>query len=140
MSELAKALHKAQGPGSHPNEESAVLHAMCFAPERPGRQHAQRPIYERILSRVVCGVSECWHYCGVRNKFGYGRITYQGRTQVVHRIIYEVVNGPIQAGLYALHSCDNPSCVNPNHMRLGTYSDNIRDSYERGRRRPRGRK
>lgn len=134
MTKIAAALVKAQASGAHPSEEAAVLHAHFYAPERPGQQHARRPIHERILSRVMFGASDCWHYCGVRNRFGYGRITYLGKTQVVHRLLYEAVNGPIPHGLYALHQCDNPSCVNPAHIRLGTYSDNIRESYQRGRR------
>ena len=133
-------LHEAQASGAHPSVEAVVLHKMCFRRSTPGRQHASRHIVERIMDRVVFGMSDCWHYCGVRNAFGYGRLSYQGRIQVAHRLMYEAVHGAIPSGLYVLHSCDNPSCVNPGHMRLGTYSDNIRDSYERGRRRPRGRK
>lgn len=131
---LAAALAKAQGDNAHPSVEAGILHAMCYRPERSGRQHSARSISDRIMARVVFGASDCWHYCGVRNAFGYGRITYQGRTQVVHRLLYEAAVGPIPTGLSALHRCDNPSCVNPDHIWIGTYSDNIRDSYAKGRR------
>lgn len=50
-----------------------------------------------------------------------------------HRVAYEIANGPIPDDLWVLHSCDNPPCCNPSHLRVGTYKDNVRDRVERDR-------
>lgn len=132
--ELIRALLQAQREKAHPTVEARLLQEMCPLKERSGRQHAGRPLHLRLLDGVIFGATDCWHWRRPRNAFGYGRITYQGRMQVVHRLAYEVWKGPIPDGMSVLHSCDNPSCINPEHLRLGTYSDNIKDAYARGRR------
>lgn len=83
-------------------------------------------------------VTACWVWRGTRNHRGYGRFNYstdQGvRTGSAHRLALELRLGrPIQIGLSALHSCDNPPCCNGGHLREGTISDNAVDAYTRGR-------
>ena len=107
--------------------ESLVLQSMFPVRKRSGRQHSDVPAHERLLSSVRFGASDCWHWCGVTNNFGYGRFSFRGRTQVAHRVSYETFCGPIPEGMSVLHRCDNPSCINPDHLWLGTYSDNRRD-------------
>ncbi len=63
---------------------------------------------------------------------GYGQIRYQGKTAYAHRVAYELAKGPID-GLYVLHSCDNRKCVNPEHLSLGTFNDNMSDMVEKQR-------
>ena len=58
---------------------------------------------------------------------GYGQIRADGKTAYAHRIAWELANGPIPAGAYVLHTCDNRRCVNPAHLWLGSYLDNIND-------------
>jgi len=57
----------------------------------------------------------------------------KGKNLRVHRLMWEAVNGPIPEGYYILHTCDNPPCINPNHLFLGTQADNIHDSQAKGR-------
>ena len=76
-----------------------------------------------------CGDDECWLWLG-RKKRGYGVLTLRLKA---HRYSYEVAHGRIPDGLGVLHSCDNPACVNPAHLRLGTQRDNLADSIARGR-------
>ena len=64
---------------------------------------------------------------------GYGRIKLNGKTQRAHRVMWELMNGPIPEGMIVLHSCDNPPCVLPDHLRLGTVKENNREAYAKGR-------
>jgi len=78
---------------------------------------------------------ECWPWRGATIRGGYGnfRETNPRRTVHAHRFAYELVCGPIPAGLMVLHTCDNPSCVNPSHLFVGTDADNMRDKTAKGR-------
>lgn len=76
---------------------------------------------------------ECWMWLGSKVGMNYGQFYLQGRTRRAHRVAWEIAIGPIPDGLCILHICDNPSCVNPRHMRLGTYADNNKDAAQKGR-------
>lgn len=117
-----------------PEAEAAAIHELFgLKRQRSGMQHSKRPLAARLLDRVVCGATECWHWVGVRNTFGYGRMTFEGRSQVAHRLSYRAFVGEIPDGLYVLHRCDNRACINPEHLWLGTYSDNMKDCWSKGR-------
>ena len=64
---------------------------------------------------------------------GYGRITFNGRREPAHRVAYKLYVGEIPEGMHILHSCDEPGCVNPDHLRAGTHQDNMNDKVLRGR-------
>lgn len=76
---------------------------------------------------------KCWLWNGKVDRDGYGRLYFDGKMQLAHRVSYQLVNGPITNGLYVLHHCDTPRCVNPNHLFLGTQADNIRDAVKKER-------
>lgn len=94
--------------------------------------HGFVPIEKRFW-KYVKKTSNCWNWIGGINKFGYGRIALKPKVLLVHRFSYELHKGNIPYDRYVLHSCDNPKCVNPAHLYLGTYKDNSRDMYSRGR-------
>jgi hypothetical protein len=75
----------------------------------------------------------CWLWIGSINKFGYGMVGYNRIQNYAHRLSYEVYKGSIPEGLLIRHSCDQPSCVNPDHLELGTDMDNNKDMVNRGR-------
>lgn len=76
---------------------------------------------------------ECWEWQSVRNHRGYGKFWLNGRTDLAHRASYRIHHGPIPVGLAVRHRCDNPPCVNPAHLLVGTGKDNARDALERDR-------
>ncbi len=93
-------------------------------------------IADRLWKRVV-KTDTCWLWTGYKQK-GYGRMSkdypYTGALGVLtHRVSWELANGPIPEGLCVLHKCDNPSCVNPDHLFLGTRIDNSNDKVSKGR-------
>jgi hypothetical protein len=75
----------------------------------------------------------CHWWTGCVTSTGYGAIKIEGKTAGAHRVSYELHVGSIPDGLMILHSCDNPICVNPSHLRVGTGKDNSRDCIDRGR-------
>lgn len=76
----------------------------------------------------------CIHWTGGNLVRGYGRIRVTpSRFELAHRVAYELRFGPIPAGLFVLHRCDNPLCVNPDHLFPGTHADNMRDMVAKNR-------
>jgi hypothetical protein len=94
----------------------------------------QEPVEVRFW-RFVDMTGECWLWTGAKSgPNGYGKIGIDGtRTRSAHRVSFELSFGPIPKGLWVLHSCDNPSCVNPTHLYLGDRAQNMRDAHERCR-------
>jgi hypothetical protein len=76
---------------------------------------------------------DCWLWQGYRDRDGYGKVRYANKTTVAHRVAWMLTIGPIPDALLVLHHCDNPSCVRPDHLFLGTPRDNIHDSIAKGR-------
>lgn len=88
-----------------------------------------RSLAERFLDYYKPGAADaCWPWAGTVDANGYGVIADDNRRQLrAHRIAYERVNGAVSESRYVCHSCDNPSCVNPNHLWLGSAADNNED-------------
>src|ERR1700756_2891954 len=100
-------------------------------------QYLRGRVEDRFWAKVAKGPG-CWEWQGKRHYKGYGHFTVRGqgrrRTLKAHRVSWELANGPIPEGLHVLHSCDNPPCVNPDHLFLGTDMDNVHDRDAKGRR------
>ena len=78
------------------------------------------------------GIDECWEWAGNKDKDGYGMMRAGKHMLRPHRFSYELHNGKVADGLFVLHSCNNPACVNPNHLRAGTQTDNMQDRIRSG--------
>lgn len=92
------------------------------------------PVEPRFWKRVDRrSDDECWPWTGSAMVKGYGVLSVEGRQIGTHRISWELYNGPIPSGMLVCHHCDNPPCVNPAHLFLGTYSDNAKDKSVKGR-------
>lgn len=99
----------------------------------------RKPLRDRFFEKVdVQSPNECWMWTGSKSKKGYGRIGLGRRESgnaMAHRVSYELHVGPIPDGMVVLHKCDNPSCVNPDHLRVGTQVENLLDMRSKGRHR-----
>lgn len=94
-----------------------------------------KPIDVRLWSKVNKGggADSCWEWQGGKNIWGYGVIKFGDKQVGAHRVAWILTNGGIPDGLLVCHHCDNPGCVNPAHMFLGTNKDNTADKFRKGR-------
>ena len=102
------------------------------------RIYRTKDVSETLRTRSIVDERGCWIWQGARNPKGYGilRTTTLGggkRNVMTHRASFMVHRGPIPDGMLVLHECDNPSCVNPDHLRVGTANDNTQDMIAKGR-------
>jgi len=96
----------------------------CVNPEH----QAPRTLERRLLGNLYIDENSCWNWKGTFAPNGYGTITVNGKTVMVHRLSYEFHSGEkIPTGLMVCHRCNNRGCINPSHLYIGTHNDNMRD-------------
>ena len=89
---------------------------------------------KRFWAKVVKAAADaCWLWKGATHERGYGEFWFNNKRCRAPRVSYELNKGPIPEGMIVRHSCDNPPCVNPAHLSLGTDKDNMQDALSRGR-------
>lgn len=91
------------------------------------------PLIERIENLIFYSPCGCWYWLGNLNEHLRAKMTINGRSCAVSRVMYTLFKSDIPEGLCALHTCDNPMCVNPYHLFLGTKKDNTHDMLKKGR-------
>lgn len=106
---------------------------MLRLPIRDGSDETAQ-IEKRFWAKVQMGdPDDCWLWLGTKNGKGYGQIRIWDRAIGTHRVSYSLHFGMVDEGKCVLHSCDNPSCVNPSHLLMGTHADNCADKIAKNR-------
>jgi len=97
-------------------------------------------LLEKLLNKIIINqTTDCWEWQGGKNNIGYGMIRDGDKMRTAHRVSYEEHNNTIiPKNLVIMHSCDNPGCVNPQHLSLGTRKQNTQDMLTKGRGKPWG--
>lgn len=91
-------------------------------------------LFDRLFSKAMIQETGCWEYSGAKNNMGYGVIRVDGKYNLlVHRLAYDLVVEEIPPGINVLHRCDNPPCLNPEHLFLGSMKDNSIDMAKKNR-------
>lgn len=113
---------------------AATLQWANYTPKpKPQREPRIKPSpSERFWSKVQKS-NDCWVWTGRKTKFGYGMASIKRRRIDTHRLSWEMHNGLIPKGMCVLHKCDNPPCVRPDHLFLGTQKDNVNDMVQKER-------
>jgi len=94
--------------------------------------YSRLPLPERF-SHFILKTDSCWLWTGAKYGRGYGHFSINGRSKIASRVAWELWRGPIPSGMCVLHRCDNPPCVNPDHLFLGTIQDNHDDMWRKDR-------
>ena len=104
-----------------------------------GKNSRTTPLVTRFFNCVFPEPnSGCWLWVGGLGAKAYGSIRSESGKKIgAHRLSYEMHKGPIPLGMFVRHKCDNPPCVNPDHLEVGTHTDNMCDMYKRQRNRQR---
>ncbi len=108
---------------------SAIIGSMA----KPGPN--PRPLEERFSEKFISiGTGGCWPWTAATNYYGYGKISVsRSHWDFAHRVAWPIHYGEIPDNMLVLHRCDNPLCVNPSHLFLGTQNDNLQDMQKKGR-------
>jgi len=98
------------------------------------KEEGVETFFNKFKSKVELKTdTDCWEWNAGKNVHGYGLVRFNKKTSLAHRVSYKIFNGDIPKNMKVLHICDNPVCVNPEHLRLGSHVENMIDMARKGR-------
>lgn len=122
------------------NKNKTTRYGSCRQCKNVFYATANRVVFCSLICRLLSETkihrntaSDCWYWTGHKDKNGYGRLRWKYRELGAHVAMWEAAHEPVPKGKCVLHRCDNPSCVNPTHLWLGSIGDNNADRYAKGR-------
>lgn len=119
--------------GNREVESSLVTELARIMNPRKGTNGSNKSsIYTRFVTKVAFAGSDCWYWYGAKHKLGYGLMNALGESKA-HCVSWRLHKGDIPDGMFVLHKCDVRNCVNPDHLFLGTQTDNMRDMVSKDR-------
>ena len=105
----------------------------CYYESRRRIPSFEERMRESLTRKSLHKENGCIEYTGQKKQHNYGQIEYDGRAYLAHRVSYMLHKGPIPEGMSVCHTCDNPPCINPEHLWLGTHRENMLDMCKKGR-------
>jgi hypothetical protein len=122
---------------SQPNKKPRGVHRLTATATHVGKdvpdEIALPLVWARMLKKIRKAESGCWLWTGYIMPLGYVQVSYRGGRGKAHHIAYWANKGPVPEGMVVMHSCDVRHCLNPDHLSLGTQSENIIDAVKKGR-------
>ena len=138
---MSKTIALASGPGAVSKQQAQRIFWDTVLSKLPGALSLNRCPIKQVLPKSLASkigsvtAESCFPWIGAKVNGGYGKILFNGKLQLAHRVVYEIMVGLIPEGLCVLHRCDYPPCVNPKHLFLGTSQDNTDDMLQKKRHR-----